>query len=319
MRVVFAGTSEFAVPSLSAILSSSLAELIAVYTQPDRPAGRGRKVREGVVKMLASKFGVPVFQPEALYPAKEKELLRRAEPDLIIVVSYGAILPKDYLSIPPLGCINLHASLLPKWRGAAPIQRAIEAGDKTTGVTLMQMEEGLDTGPILVTREIKIMPDETGGSLHDRLSRLAGELLSCSLAELKSANLVPVRQDDTLATYAAKLSKPECQIDWQRPAFEIEKKIRAYNPWPGTTAQLQGKTIRVWKARCVAGENPAIPGKILAADQQGIVVSTGDGAIQIEQLQKPGGRIMGAAEFLNGYPIGADGEMEISTRRTLCT
>jgi methionyl-tRNA formyltransferase len=301
LRLVFAGSPAFALPALR--VAASLGELVAVYTQPDRPAGRGRQLAASPVKQAAQALGVPVHQPASLRGSEAREALRQLAPDLMIVVAYGLILPRAVLAIPRLGCWNVHASLLPRWRGAAPIQRAIEAGDRRTGVCLMQMEAGLDTGPVLLSLETPIADDETAGSLHDRLAELGAEVLSDGLKLLRAGlRPQPVAQRETGVSYARKLDKAEAAIDWARPAVEIDRKIRALQPWPVAEADLAGQRLRVHEARVADGAATASPGTVLAADAQGIVVACAEGAIRLIRVQRAGGRPVSAADYLNAHP-----------------
>ncbi|MDZ4349759.1 MAG: methionyl-tRNA formyltransferase [Xanthomonadaceae bacterium] len=301
MRLVFAGSPAFALPALR--VAASLGELVAVYTQPDRPAGRGRQLAASPVKQAAQDFGVPVHQPASLRGPEAREEMRQLSPDLMIVVAYGLILPRAVLAIPRLGCWNVHASLLPRWRGAAPIQRAIEAGDGRTGVCLMQMEAGPDTGPVLLSLETPIADDETAGSLHDRLAELGAEVLSDGLKLLRAGlRPQPVAQSESGVSHARKLDKAEAAIDWARPAVEIDRKIRALHPWPVAEADLAGQRLRVHEARVADGAAPARPGTVLAADAQGIVVACAEGAIRLIRVQRAGGRPVSAADYLNAHP-----------------
>lgn len=304
MRVVFAGTPGFAVPSLEAVEHSPRVELVGVMTQPDRPAGRGRKVQCSPIKQQALEMDIPICQPQTLKAPDAGEWLTCLNPDLLIVVAYGMLLPAEFLRIPRCGCFNVHASLLPRWRGAAPIQRAIESGDEVTGVSLMRMTRGLDTGPVLASRSVVIEGRETGGSLHDKLSLLGGQLLADSFEGLAAGSLKEVDQDDARATLAPKLSKLECPVDWGRPACELERKIRAFSPWPGTTARIGKEIVKIGIVRLVPGRESAPPGAVLKADKSGIVIQTRVDALAIGTLQKPGGKMISAAEYLNGRPLG---------------
>jgi methionyl-tRNA formyltransferase len=300
LRLVFAGTPEFAVPSLAAAIGAG-DELLAVYTQPDRPAGRGRQLAPSPVKALARSHGIEVRQPETLRNPEAQELLRALAPDLMIVVAYGLLLPQKVLDIPRHGCWNVHASLLPRWRGAAPIQRAIEAGDTETGVCLMQMEKGLDTGPVLLRQSTPIGLDETAGELHDRLAALGARLLGDGLSLLRSGlRPVPQPQAEDGATYARKLEKSEARLDWNRDAVTLANQVRAFSPWPVAEAELAGERVRVHRAHAVAGHGVA--GRVLEASRDGITVACGAGALRLTQLQRDGGRVLAAADYLNARP-----------------
>ena len=301
LRIVFAGTPEFAVPALRA--AAERHEVIAVYTQPDRPAGRGRDLRPSPVKLEAVRRGIPVLQPDTLRSALSRDALRALQPDLLVVVAYGLILPQSILDIPRYGGWNVHASLLPRWRGAAPIQRAIEAGDRETGVCLMQMAKGLDTGPVLLVQRIAIGDEETGGQLHDRLAALGAQTLSDGLGLLR-AGLKPVAhaQPDVGVTYAHKFDKAEARLDWSRPASELARKVRAFNPWPMAETTLGGERVRVHAAVAVPRDRDAAPGTVLVASRDGIDVACADGALRIGLLQRDGGKAVSAADFLNAHP-----------------
>jgi methionyl-tRNA formyltransferase len=302
LRLVFAGTPDFAVPHLGACRRPGI-EVVAVYTQPDRPAGRGRSVSASPVKRAALELGIAVEQPERLRDAEARERLRAYAPDLLVVVAYGLILPRAVLALPRRGCWNVHASLLPRWRGAAPIQRALLAGDAQTGVCLMQMEAGLDTGPVLLCRATEIGADDTGGSLHDRLAVLGAELLGEGLERLLAGNLpAPQPQPADGVSYAHKLDKTEACLDWNEPAAALERKVRAFDPWPVATAELGGETVRVWRARAVAAPVRGAPGTVLAATREGIDIACGDGALRRLQVQRAGGRRLDVADFLNARP-----------------
>ena len=298
MRIVFAGTPEFAVPCLRA--AASKREVVAVYTQPDRPAGRGRGLTPSPVKLEAVQRGIPVHQPENFRSAESKAVLRALKPDVMVVVAYGLILPQSVLDIPEHGCWNVHASLLPRWRGAAPIQRAIEAGDTRTGVCLMQMEKGLDTGPVLLAQALDIGPEETGGQLHDRLSELGARVLSDALGLLRATiQLPPHPQPAEGVTYAHKLDKAEAKLDWSQPATVLANKVRAFNPWPVAEAQLAGERVRVHAARALDETHAAAPGSVLRAGRDGIDIACGDGVLRLQTLQRDGGKPISAQDYRN--------------------
>ncbi len=302
LRLVFAGTPEFAVPCLEACRASG-ADLVAVYTQPDRPAGRGRKLTPSPVKQAAMAAGIAVEQPASLKSVEARQTLLGYRPDLIVVVAYGLILPRKVLAIPRLGCWNVHASLLPRWRGAAPIQRAIWAGDAESGVNLMQMEAGLDTGPVLLERRTPIRREDTGGTLHDRLSRLGAEVLAEGLSRvLAGKSLLPRAQVETGVVYAHKLDKAEAKLDFSRPAIELERQVRAFDPWPVAEGVIAGEPVRIWAALAVALEHQAAPGTVLGAGRQGIDLACGEGALRVTTLQRAGGRQVSAADYLNARP-----------------
>ena len=302
LRIVFAGTPEFAVPSLRALLNSPH-RILCVYTQPDRPAGRGRKLTPSPIKDLALAQGIEVRQPLSLKGEAEVAALAALQPDLMVVVAYGLLLPRGILEVPRLGCINVHASLLPRWRGAAPIQRSIEAGDRETGVTIMQMEAGLDTGPMYLAKAIPIGAEDTGGLLHDRLAELGASALQDALPGIAQGTLRPRPQDDALATYASKLSKDEALIDWTRPAADLARKVRAFNPWPVAQTRWGDGVLRIWGARALAGGDTVSAGQVLTASKSGIDVKTGDGILRITELQAPGKRPMTTAEFVNAHKV----------------
>ncbi|NII10830.1 methionyl-tRNA formyltransferase [Oleiagrimonas sp. C23AA] len=300
LRVVFAGTPDFAVPCLKSCLDSG-AEVVAVYTQPDRPAGRGRKLTPSPVKQAALEAGVEVHQPERLKDPETQATLAALKPDLLVVVAYGLILPRAVLAIPKLGCWNVHASLLPRWRGAAPIQRAVAAGDAESGVDLMQMEAGLDTGPVLLEARTPLAADETGGSLHDRLSGMGAKLLAEGLARaLAGETLKATPQPEKGVTYAHKLDKAEAKLDFTQPASALERIVRAFNPWPTAEGEVAGERLRIWAAHAVDAHGE--PGQIVAGSRDGLVVACGEGALCLTEVQRPGGRRIGIADYLNARP-----------------
>jgi methionyl-tRNA formyltransferase len=307
LTIVFAGTPEFSVPCLKALLVAGH-RVTAVYTQPDRPAGRGRKLTPSPVKQAAVAAGLAVFQPATLRGPDAAAQLRAHRPELMVVVAYGLLLPQAVLDAPTLGCVNVHASVLPRWRGAAPIQRAILAGDDESGVSIMRMEAGLDTGPVFLERRIAIEPRETGATLHDKLAALGAQTLVAALPGIADGSLPPRSQDGSLATYAKKLSKEEAVVDWSRPAVEIDRLIRAFDPWPVAQTAFSGGTLRLWAGEPLATPaTPPHPGRVIAASRRGIDVATGDGVLRITRLQPPGKRPMSAAEFLNARTL--DGEV----------
>jgi methionyl-tRNA formyltransferase len=302
LRLVFAGTPEFAVPCLEACRASG-AEVVAVYTQPDRPAGRGRKLAPSPVKQAALAAGITVEQPESLKSTDVQQALAAYRPDLLVVVAYGLILPRKVLAIPRLGCWNVHASLLPRWRGAAPIQRAILAGDTESGVDLMQMEAGLDTGPVMLQRHTPINRDDTGGSLHDRLSALGAEVVAEGLRRtLAGETLVAAPQPEVGVSYAHKLDKAEAKLDFSRTATELERQVRAFDPWPVAEGVIAGEPLRIWAAQAIALDHHGAPGSVLAAGRDGIDLACGDGALRITALQRAGGRRIGPIDYLNARP-----------------
>nr|WP_288355003.1 methionyl-tRNA formyltransferase [uncultured Pseudomonas sp.] len=296
LRIVFAGTPEFAAAHLKALLGTDH-QIVAVYTQPDRPAGRGQKLMPSPVKQLAVENAIPVLQPPSLKDSAAQAKLAALQPDLLVVVAYGLILPQAVLDIPRLGCINSHASLLPRWRGAAPIQRAVQAGDAESGVTVMQMEAGLDTGPMLLKVRTPITAEDTGGSLHDRLAELGPPAVIEAIAGLANGTLMGEVQDDAQANYAHKLNKDEARIDWSRPADELERLIRAFNPWPICHSTLNEAPLKVLAGRI--GEGQGQPGEILAASKDGLSVACGSGALLLTRLQLPGGKALNFSDLYN--------------------
>ena len=299
MRIVFAGTPDFAVPCLRAAAAHD--EVVAVYTQPDRPAGRGRGLAASPVKREAIARGIEVLQPENFKARVSRDALAALRPDLMVVVAYGLILPQSVLDIPTWGCWNVHASLLPRWRGAAPIQRAIQAGDTQTGVCLMQMEKGLDTGPVLLSQSLDIGPSETGGELHDRLAALGAQVLLDGLGLMRAGiRPVPRPQPTEGVTYAHKLDKGEARLDWTQPATALANTVRAFNPWPVAEAQLAGERVRVHDAAALPLAHGRAPGTVLLAGRDGIDIACGEGALRLRTLQRDGGKPMAAADYLNG-------------------
>lgn len=296
MRIVFAGTPEFAAQHLQALIDAGR-EVIAVYTQPDRPAGRGQKLMPSPVKQLALQHDIPVHQPQTLRAPEAQAELASLQADLMVVVAYGLILPQAVLDMPHLGCINSHASLLPRWRGAAPIQRAIEAGDAESGVTVMQMEAGLDTGPMLLKVSTPITADDTGGSLHDRLAALGSNAVVEAVAALEAGTLVGEVQDDSLATYAHKLNKDEARLDWTRPAVELERLVRAFHPWPICHSSLDGAAVKMHAAATDSGQGS--PGRIIDAGKDGLEVACGIGSLRLTRIQLAGGKPLAFSDLFN--------------------
>lgn len=301
-KLLFAGTPEFALQSLRALCHKGFIP-VAVLTQPDRPAGRGRKVKISPVKQYALELDIPVWQPETLKDAVIVQRITEAEADLMIVAAYGLLLPQAVLDLPKRGCVNVHASLLPRWRGAAPVQAAILEGDEVTGISLMQMEAGLDTGPVLASASVEIGPDESAGELRDRLATLGGELLVGNIADILEGKLEPLPQDESLATYAGKVRKESAMIDWGRPAVEISRMVRAYNPAPGARFDLDGEILKCWKAEPV-DEVAGPAGTIVAAGKDGVIVTCGEGALRLIEVQRPGKRRITAAELAGQKKLG---------------
>ncbi len=301
-RIIYAGTPDFAVAPLQALLASDY-NVVAIYTQPDRPAGRGRKLTPPPVKQAALDAGIDVRQPVSLKDPQVLEELRATDADVMVVAAYGLLLPPAALDATRLGCVNIHASILPRWRGAAPIQRALLAGDERTGISIMRMEAGLDTGPIYLDRRIDIAPDETGGSLHDRLATLGAEALLAALPGILDCSLQPQAQDNDLATYAKKLDKQEAQIDWRRPALDIERQVRAFNPWPVAQTRLGAEILRIWSAQALSDGADAPPGQVVAAHRDGIDVATGSTLLRLNVLQAPGKRPTPVLDFVNARNI----------------
>jgi len=298
LKIIFAGTPDFAAKHLEVLLNSPY-QVVGVFTQPDRPAGRGKKLMPSPVKVLAEAHGLSVFQPESLRNAEQQQLVADLNADVMVVVAYGLILPANVLEMPKLGCLNVHGSLLPAWRGAAPIQRALWAGDTQTGVTIMQMDVGLDTGDMLLKVSCPILPQDTSASLYDKLAELGPQALLESLHQLSQNTLVPEKQDDSLATYAHKLSKEEARIDWNLPAITLERCIRAFNPWPFSYFVISDQNIKVWRASAIASDEKIVPGTIISAAKSGIQVATGEGILNLEIMQPAGKKPMSTQDLLN--------------------
>ncbi len=298
LRIIFAGTPDFAARHLDALLSSGH-QVVGVFTQPDRPAGRGKKLMPSPVKVLAEEHGLPIFQPASLRPQENQHLVADLNADVMVVVAYGLILPKAVLDMPRLGCINVHGSLLPRWRGAAPIQRSLWAGDADTGVTIMQMDVGLDTGDMLYKLSCPITDEDTSATLYDKLAELGPKGLIDTLQQLADNRVQPEVQDEALVTYAEKLSKEEARLDWSLPAAQLERCIRAFNPWPMSWLEIDGQPVKVWQASVIAGPVNAAPGTIIEANKQGIQVATVEGILNLESLQPAGKKAMSAQDLLN--------------------
>jgi methionyl-tRNA formyltransferase len=303
LRIVFAGTPEFAAQHLQALLDSGDHEIVAVYTQPDRPAGRGKKLTPSPVKALAESQGLPIYQPLSLKDPEQQQVLSQLKADIMVVVAYGLLLPLAILDTPKSGCINVHASLLPRWRGAAPIQRAIEAGDHESGITIMQMDVGLDTGDMLHTTHCTIDAHDTGGSLHDKLATIGPPALLATLQKIVQGKAIAEKQDDTQSNYAPKIIKGEALLDWTLPAETLCRKVRAFNPFPVTYTTLDNERIRIWKAELGVGctdtaPGTNVPGAIIEANNHGIRVNTNEGSLLITELQLPGKKRLPVAELL---------------------
>lgn len=298
LRIIFAGTPDFAARHLEALISSEH-QIVGVFTQPDRPAGRGKKLMPSPVKLLAESHDIPVFQPASLRQAENQQQVADLNADVMVVVAYGLILPKAVLDIPRLGCINVHGSLLPRWRGAAPIQRSLWAGDAETGVTIMQMDVGLDTGDMLYKLACPIEQTDTSASLYDKLAGLGPQGLLETLQQLASKTTQPEVQDESLATYAEKLSKEEARINWSLSAAQLERCIRAFNPWPMSWLEIEGQPLKIWSASVIDAPTSAQPGTILSVSKQGIQVATGEGVLNLESLQPAGKKAMTAQDLLN--------------------
>jgi methionyl-tRNA formyltransferase len=300
VRVVFMGTPEFAVPSLQKLIQTQT--VVGVVTQPDRPAGRGRKLRPSPVKVAAETAAVPLYLPKSLRSEESAAPLRIWQPDVIVVAAFGQILRPHVLNLPPYGCINVHASLLPRWRGASPIQHAIMAGDSETGITLMRMDEGLDTGPIYVQEPVPIRVNDTASTLHDRLAELGAELLGRHLDDIVAGNVAAVEQNDDLATYAPLIKKEAGQLDWQRSSVELDRHVRAMTPWPGAFTSWQGERLKILACQPTQkGLSAAQPGEVFSRNDT-VLVQTGDGALQLDELQLAGKRAMRVSDFIRGRP-----------------
>ena len=297
LKIIFAGTPDFAARHLDALLASEH-QVVGVFTQPDRPAGRGNKLTPSPVKILALAHDIPVFQPKSLKPEENQHLVADLQADIMVVVAYGLILPKAVLVMPRLGCINVHGSLLPRWRGAAPIQRSLWAGDTETGVTIMQMDVGLDTGDMLHKLSCPITAEDTSASLYEKLAQLGPQGMLLTLDLLASGNAKPEVQDEALVSYAEKLSKEEARLDWSLPAAQLERCIRAFNPWPMSYFMIEEQPVKVWQATILPHQNKQ-PGEILHADKQGIQIATADGVLNLLTLQPAGKKAMSAQDLLN--------------------
>ena len=298
MRIAFAGTPAFAVVALQALVDARF-DIALVLTQPDRPAGRGLRESPSAVKQLGLRYGMTVAQPQTLRNEEVLAQLFAIAAQAMVVAAYGLILPSVFLDLFPAGCINIHASLLPRWRGAAPIQRAILAGDRETGISIMHMEQGLDTGPVYLARTIPILPDDSAGSLHDRLAALGARCIVEALPQIASGALAPVPQPAAGISYAHKITKPEAAIDWQRDSLEVDRQVRAFNPFPGAFSLLRNEPVKIWRA--FSGDRgQGAPGEILGCSVDGIEVACGKGMLKITELQKAGSRRLSAAEFLRG-------------------
>jgi methionyl-tRNA formyltransferase len=310
LRIIYAGTPKFAVGALNTLLKNKF-EIVAVLTQPDRTSGRGMQIKQSPVKQMAMQNGLTVLQPQTLKSEEIQKQLTAYKADLMIVAAYGLILPIQVLKIPRYGCLNIHASLLPRWRGAAPIQRAIQAGDEQTGITIMQMDAGLDTGDILLKKTCTIETQETAETLHDKLANLGAEAIFEALVELEQGKLNPMPQDNSLTTYAAKLNKEDARIDWNRDADEIERDIRAYNPYPGASSLINNTQVKIWQTK-VNKENGRTSGEVIEVKKNVLVVACGKGSLSIEILQRPNSKAMSAGDFLQGFQIKAGDRFSLS-------
>lgn len=304
MRVIFMGTPDFSVGTLEALVSAGH-EIVLAVTQPDKPKGRGKSMQPTPVKEAAAAHGIEVYQPKRIREEESIRVLREKQPDVIVVVAFGQILPKEVLDIPPLGCINVHASLLPKYRGAAPIQWAVINGEKVSGVTTMRMDEGLDTGDMIMKEEVVLSEDETGGSLFDRLSEIGAQLCVRTLEAIAGNTAVYTKQDHSLATLTRPIKKELGRIDWKMPASEAECLIRGLNPWPSAFTELDGKMLKIWKAEVIGAESGQEPGTIVKTDKDSIFVQTGKGQLNLKEIQLEGKKRMECGAFLRGYPVKA--------------
>lgn len=302
MRVVFAGTPDFGAATLAALLAADF-DVVGVYTQPDRPAGRGRRVRAGPVKAIATERGLSIEQPTTLRGEPAVTTLAAYRPDVMVVAAYGLILPPAILALPTYGCINVHASVLPRWRGAAPIQRAIIAGDKQAGITIMQMDVGLDTGDMLSIHTCPIEDHDTGGSLHDKLAAMGAAALVETLRQCESGKLCSRPQPEQGATYARRIETSEARLDWNASAIELERLVRGFNPWPVARTRFGDNDLRIWEAVALACDTPSAPGQVLDVTSSGIDMGTAQGVLRLLRLQRPGGKPLAVREFLNGMPI----------------
>lgn len=298
LRIIFAGTPDFAAHHLDALLSSHH-QIVGVFTQPDRPAGRGNKLTKSPVKQLAEQHNIPVFQPKSLRPEENQRLVNDLNADIMVVVAYGLILPLAVLNMPKLGCINVHGSLLPRWRGAAPIQRSLWAGDSETGITIMQMDEGLDTGDMLYKLTCSISPEDTSATLYNKLAQLGPEALLKTLEKLATGTIKAEKQDNSQANYAEKLSKEEAKLDWTLSAVQLERCIRAFNPWPVSYFIVDEQPVKVWGAEALSSNHGKLPGTIVDANKSGIQIATAQGILNITQLQPAGKKMMSAQDLLN--------------------
>ena len=314
MRLIFAGTPEFAAGVLAALLGAGH-DVALVLTQPDRPAGRGLKRLPSAVKALALERGLEVYQPASLKEVETRERLRAVDADAMVIAAYGLILPEAVLSLARLGAINVHASLLPRWRGAAPIQRAILAGDAESGISIMRMDAGLDTGPLLTAESVAIAADDTSASLHDKLAELGARMIVTVLAQIERGPLKAEPQAAAGATYAAKITKADADIDWGEAASEIERRVRACNPVPGASAMIRGITLKIWRARLTAATGA--PGTVLDSSAMGIVIACGAEALCVQELQRAGGKKLPAGQFLAGFPLAAGERLEFSAKTTI--